>query len=196
MSTHVLPRIGTVRQDPHFKAANHRRRIIQRELLTEYAHLMAPGGWLYTITDVPDLGAWMVRGQRGCDGVVACRRGARVRAGVLAGAGVCVGVCVGVGVGACVWVCVGVCGCVWVCVCVWVGGWGTAQSGCCLWHRAGTAVCAAGCGVVIVCCVHVRRWCVRVSGRSVVCCRHVTRHARRLLWAQDDSFHPRPTPCG
>jgi hypothetical protein len=48
------------RQDPHFKAANHRRRIITTPLLTEYAHLMAPGGWLYTITDVPELGEWMV----------------------------------------------------------------------------------------------------------------------------------------
>jgi tRNA (guanine-N7-)-methyltransferase len=40
--------------------ANHRRRIIQPTLLTEYAHIMAPGGWLYTITDVPELGEWMV----------------------------------------------------------------------------------------------------------------------------------------
>jgi tRNA G46 methylase TrmB len=40
--------------------ANHRRRIIQPTLLTEYAHIMAPGGWLYTITDVPELGKWMV----------------------------------------------------------------------------------------------------------------------------------------
>lgn len=56
-------------QDPHFKASNHRRRIIQPALLTEYAHIMAPGGWLYTITDVPELGEWMVSGAgcwRGC----------------------------------------------------------------------------------------------------------------------------------
>ncbi|EFJ44653.1 hypothetical protein VOLCADRAFT_82720 [Volvox carteri f. nagariensis] len=46
--------------DPHFKAANHRRRIINSHLLTEYAHLLAPGGWLYTISDVPELGEWMV----------------------------------------------------------------------------------------------------------------------------------------
>lgn len=45
--------------DPHFKAANHRRRIIQPSLLTEYAHFMAPGGLLYTITDVEELGDWM-----------------------------------------------------------------------------------------------------------------------------------------
>ena len=47
-------------QDPHFKAANHRRRIINTTLVTEYAYLLAPGGWLYTITDVEDLGNWMV----------------------------------------------------------------------------------------------------------------------------------------
>ena len=48
-------------QDPHFKAANHRRRIIQRTLLAEYAYLLRPGGLLYTITDVEDLGNWQVR---------------------------------------------------------------------------------------------------------------------------------------
>ena len=48
-------------QDPHFKHSNHRRRIITTPLLTEYAHLLAPGGMLYTITDVPELGEWMVR---------------------------------------------------------------------------------------------------------------------------------------
>ncbi|KAL4419590.1 hypothetical protein ABPG77_004839 [Micractinium sp. CCAP 211/92] len=44
--------------DPHFKASNHRRRIIQRTLLAEYAYLLRPGGLLYTITDVEDLGNW------------------------------------------------------------------------------------------------------------------------------------------
>ncbi len=48
-------------QDPHFKTANHRRRIINTPLVTEYAYLLAPGGWLYTITDVEELGKWMVR---------------------------------------------------------------------------------------------------------------------------------------
>ncbi len=51
-------------QDPHFKASNHRRRIINTSLLTEYAHLMVPGGMLYTITDVPELAEWMVSGRR------------------------------------------------------------------------------------------------------------------------------------
>ena len=46
-------------QDPHFKAQNHRRRIISLSLLAEYAYLLAPGGRMYTITDVPDLAEWM-----------------------------------------------------------------------------------------------------------------------------------------
>jgi len=45
--------------DPHFKASNRRRRIVSAPLLSEYAHLLAAGGRLYTITDVPELGAWM-----------------------------------------------------------------------------------------------------------------------------------------
>jgi hypothetical protein len=54
----------TRRQDPHFKASNHRRRIINTTLITEYAYLLAPGGMLYTITDVEELGNWMVGAQR------------------------------------------------------------------------------------------------------------------------------------
>ncbi len=46
-------------QDPHFKASTHRRRIISTAQLADYAYLLAPGGMLYTITDVPELGAWM-----------------------------------------------------------------------------------------------------------------------------------------
>lgn len=46
-------------QDPHFKAQNHRRRIISLSLLAEYAYLLAPGGRMYTITDVPELAEWM-----------------------------------------------------------------------------------------------------------------------------------------
>ncbi|UPR00754.1 tRNA (guanine-N(7)-)-methyltransferase [Chloropicon primus] len=45
--------------DPHFKASNHRRRIISEQLLDEYAHFIRSGGRLYTITDVEELGAWM-----------------------------------------------------------------------------------------------------------------------------------------
>ena len=45
--------------DPHFKAANHRRRIVTTTLLAEYAYVLAEGGILYTITDVEELGKWM-----------------------------------------------------------------------------------------------------------------------------------------
>lgn len=51
--------------DPHFKAKNHRRRIISETLLTEYAHFLKPDGRLYTITDVEDLHNWHVEK---CDG--------------------------------------------------------------------------------------------------------------------------------
>lgn len=48
-------------QDPHFKVANHRRRIISDTLLADYAYCLAPGGTLYTITDVEELGQWMAK---------------------------------------------------------------------------------------------------------------------------------------
>lgn len=48
-------------QDPHFKATNHRRRIIQPSLLAEYAFCLRPGGLLYTISDVEELAEWMSR---------------------------------------------------------------------------------------------------------------------------------------
>ena len=44
--------------DPHFKAKNHRRRIVSETLLTEYAYLLKPNARLYTITDVEDLHQW------------------------------------------------------------------------------------------------------------------------------------------
>lgn len=46
--------------DPHFKKANHRRRIISPTLLAEYAYVLAEGGVAYTITDVKELHEWMV----------------------------------------------------------------------------------------------------------------------------------------
>ncbi|ERM93489.1 tRNA (guanine-N(7)-)-methyltransferase [Amborella trichopoda] len=45
--------------DPHFKEKNHRRRVISPHLLAEYAYVLAPGGIIYTLTDVEELGAWM-----------------------------------------------------------------------------------------------------------------------------------------
>jgi len=46
--------------DPHFKAKNHRRRVISDVLLTEYAYYLKEDGILYTITDVKDLHEWHV----------------------------------------------------------------------------------------------------------------------------------------
>lgn len=44
--------------DPHFKAKNHRRRIINTALLAEYAYVLKPRGLLYCVTDVPQLHEW------------------------------------------------------------------------------------------------------------------------------------------
>jgi tRNA (guanine-N7-)-methyltransferase len=46
--------------DPHFKAKNHRRRIISDLMLDEYAYVLAPGCRLYCITDVEELHIWQV----------------------------------------------------------------------------------------------------------------------------------------
>mmetsp|Transcript_66570 Transcript_66570/g.92179 ORF Transcript_66570/g.92179 Transcript_66570/m.92179 type:complete len:185 (-) Transcript_66570:161-715(-) len=46
--------------DPHFKKANHRRRIINTALLTDYAHCLKTGGKIYTVTDVKQLHDWEV----------------------------------------------------------------------------------------------------------------------------------------
>lgn len=45
--------------DPHFKKAKHKWRIINKQLLAEYAYLLAIGGLVYTCTDVLDLHQWM-----------------------------------------------------------------------------------------------------------------------------------------
>jgi tRNA (guanine-N7-)-methyltransferase len=41
--------------DPHFKAKNYRRRVINTGFLSEYAFLLKTGGKLYCITDVLEL---------------------------------------------------------------------------------------------------------------------------------------------
>ena len=46
--------------DPHFKKSNHRRRIINTALLTDYAYVLKPGGKIYVVTDVEDLHNWQV----------------------------------------------------------------------------------------------------------------------------------------
>ncbi|CAN6636581.1 tRNA (guanine-N(7)-)-methyltransferase [Trichomonascus vanleenenianus] len=46
--------------DPHFKQRKHKARIVTTTLNAEYAYALAPGGIVYTITDVEDLHNWMV----------------------------------------------------------------------------------------------------------------------------------------
>ena len=45
--------------DPHFKARKHKARIVSSTLCAEYAYVLRPGGCVYTITDVEELGNWM-----------------------------------------------------------------------------------------------------------------------------------------
>lgn len=45
--------------DPHFKARKHKQRIVSSTLCAEYAFVLRPGGCVYTITDVEELGSWM-----------------------------------------------------------------------------------------------------------------------------------------
>lgn len=46
--------------DPHFKKQNHRKRIVNTALLTDYAYLLKPGAKVYIVTDVEDLHNWQV----------------------------------------------------------------------------------------------------------------------------------------
>jgi tRNA (guanine-N7-)-methyltransferase len=59
--TRSLRRLFFLFPDPHFKARTARRRIVTAPLVGEYAALVAPGGILYTATDVEELGGWMRR---------------------------------------------------------------------------------------------------------------------------------------
>ncbi|PRP75797.1 hypothetical protein PROFUN_08791 [Planoprotostelium fungivorum] len=54
-----LSKIFFLFPDPHFKKSNHRRRIISKQLLAEYAYVLKSGGIAYTISDVEDLHQWM-----------------------------------------------------------------------------------------------------------------------------------------
>src|SRR4051812_3228853 len=58
---HQLSKIFICFPDPHFKARKHKQRIVSTTLNSEYAYVLKPGGIVYTITDVPDLHAWMVQ---------------------------------------------------------------------------------------------------------------------------------------
>ncbi|KAI5719986.1 hypothetical protein M8J77_000206 [Diaphorina citri] len=46
--------------DPHFKRCKYKWRIINQNLLSEYAYVLSEGGIVYTITDVKDLHDWIV----------------------------------------------------------------------------------------------------------------------------------------
>ncbi len=46
--------------DPHFKKVNYRRRIINTNLLSDYAYCLKEGGLVYEVTDVKDLHEWNV----------------------------------------------------------------------------------------------------------------------------------------
>jgi len=45
--------------DPHFKKSKFKHRIVNNQLLAEYAYAMQIGGFVYTVTDVEDLHIWM-----------------------------------------------------------------------------------------------------------------------------------------
>ena len=45
--------------DPHFKARKHKARIVSGTLCAEYAYALRPGGYVFTVTDVEELGEWM-----------------------------------------------------------------------------------------------------------------------------------------
>ncbi|KAL3221257.1 hypothetical protein MRX96_029590 [Rhipicephalus microplus] len=55
-----LQRCSSCFLTPHFKKQKHKWRIINRQLLAEYAYVLRVQGLLYTITDVKKLHDWMV----------------------------------------------------------------------------------------------------------------------------------------
>lgn len=57
---HQLRAIFLCFPDPHFKQRKHKARIVSSTLCSEYAYVLQPGGYVYTITDVRDLHEWMV----------------------------------------------------------------------------------------------------------------------------------------
>lgn len=56
-----LQKLFFIHPDPHFKPGNMRRRIITPGLAQRYAHWVAIGGCVYTVSDVPELEDWMVK---------------------------------------------------------------------------------------------------------------------------------------
>lgn len=56
-----LDRIYILNPDPWPKTRHHKRRIVQKKNLDEFARVLKPGGALIMSTDVPGLAGWMVR---------------------------------------------------------------------------------------------------------------------------------------
>ncbi|KAJ8970801.1 hypothetical protein NQ317_015878 [Molorchus minor] len=55
-----LQKIFFLYPDPHFKKAKHKWRIVNQNILAEYAYVLAEQGFVYTVTDVKDLHDWIV----------------------------------------------------------------------------------------------------------------------------------------
>lgn len=58
---HQLTKIFICFPDPHFKQRKHKARIVSTSLNAEYAYVLRPGGFLYTITDVEEYHLWILR---------------------------------------------------------------------------------------------------------------------------------------
>lgn len=55
---HQLSKMFILYPDPHFKKAKQKWRIVNTNLLAEYAFVLRPEGRLYTITDVEEVFLW------------------------------------------------------------------------------------------------------------------------------------------
>ena len=58
---HQLSKIFICFPDPHFKMRKHKARIISETLNAEYAYVLRPGGFMYTITDVEEYHHWILK---------------------------------------------------------------------------------------------------------------------------------------
>ena len=56
----LLAAPGRLTLDGRVQAKNHRRRIINRNSLSEFAYILQRGGLLYVVTDVKELHEWQV----------------------------------------------------------------------------------------------------------------------------------------
>lgn len=65
---HQLSKIFICFPDPHFKMRKHKARIVSETLNAEYAYVLRPGGFMYTITDVEEYHHWILKHFRQNDG--------------------------------------------------------------------------------------------------------------------------------